>query len=226
MPSKQSLKHHYFIHSIRLLIRYQQIYIYPFIVIIFAFLPKVFSINETYLTFLFSFNVLVVLWLYSPFYISQFAYSTEDARSLTLFSLNIKELIIFKNLISFILLLIPFLLNLVLFFLLYPVKDKLMISLIILSLLIVFPAVSIGNLLTPSSISWTSGFSIPWKSIFIVLIAFASDLIIKLTLWYLSSFLISLILVVMFSAYVLFYIMSFKKICREIYPNLCSIAEN
>jgi len=225
MPSKRSLKHHYFIHSVRLLIRYQQIYMYPFIISVFIFLPKIFSINENYLEYLFSFNVFVVLWLYSPFFINQFAYSTEDARSLTLFSINIKELIIIRNLLSFILLLIPFLLNLVFFALLYPIKDKLIISTIILSILIIFPAVSIGNLLTYSSMSWKAGLSITWKSIFVVLMAFATDLVIKLSLWFHSYLIFGLIVILMFSVYVYFYFWSYKKIKKEILPCFCSIAE-
>ncbi len=225
MPSKRSLKHHYFIHSVRLLIRYQQIYMYPFIISVFIILPKVFSINENYLPYLFSFNVFVVLWLYSPFYINQFAYSTEDARSLTLFSLNLEELIIIRNLLSFILLLIPFLLNLVFFALLYPLKDKLIISMTVLSILIIFPAVIIGNLLTHSSISWKAGLSIPWKSIFVVLIALATDLVLRLSLWLLSYILFGLIVILMFSSYVYFYIWSIKKIRKEILRCFSSIAE-
>jgi hypothetical protein len=57
------------------------------------------------------------------------------------------------------------------------------------------------------------------------LIAFATDLVIKLSLWFLSNFLVGFTLSLLFSAYVLFYIFSFKKICREIYPYFCSIAE-
>ena len=225
MPSKKSLKQYYFKHSLRLLIRYQQIYIYPLIVVFLILMPKIVSINEKYFVFLFSFNLMIVLWLNSPFYIHQFSYSSEDTKSLIPFPNEFKDLVIIRNLISFIILLIPLLLNLILFTIFYSVTDKVFYGLIFLSVLSLLPAVSIGNLLTGPSIGWNTGFSMSWKSILVILSAFFNDLVIKISSLIFSNLVFGIILVLLFLIYLYFYILSFRKIVRDIALHIGSIAE-
>jgi hypothetical protein len=222
---KNTFRRHYFKHSLRLLIRYQQIYAYPLIVVVFILLPKLFNINDAYYTYLFSLNLFIVLWLLSPFYLCQFSFSPEDTRSWSLFSINIRELVLIRNRVSFMVLLVPFLLNLVLCAFLYQVTDKVIYGMIFLSIVLILPAVSTGNLFTPSSLSWTSGSSISWKSLFIVLIAFLSDMVIKVSFHFLSNLFIALILISMFLLYLLLYLWSYRKINKEILKYLCSIVE-
>jgi hypothetical protein len=57
------------------------------------------------------------------------------------------------------------------------------------------------------------------------LIAFFNDLVIKVSLMVFSQSVISIVLITLFLLYLVFYILSFRKIIREIATYFCSIAE-
>lgn len=225
MSSNQSFKRYYFGHSIRILFRYQQIYLYPILVIAFILMPKLFSINEKYIMFLFSFNFIIVLWLYSPFYLGQFSFSSDDARSLTLFPLNFKDLVMVRNILNFSMLIIAFILSIILIGIFYPVADISLSGLMFISAMHLLPAISIGNLTSRSAVSWMAKFPMSWKSIFVILIASFNDFVIKVSLLVFSQMVMSIVFITLFLMYLLFYILSFRKIVREITFHFSSIAE-
>lgn len=226
MSNNQLVKHYNFRHSWKLLLRYEQVYLYPILLVIFILLPKWFSVNEKYFAYLFSFNQIFILWLYSPYYLNQFSCSSEDARSLSLFDINYRDLVLVRNLLNFILLFIPVILNLSLSLYFYSIADQIAIGLIILSFLSLLPAITIGNLETARSISWNTGYKMSWKSVFVILSIFFTDFVIKISIFLFSVWTAGIILIVLFLVYLIFYYFSFLRIVRTLPTSFCSIAEN
>lgn len=181
MPSKNSILNIYLKHSILILLRYQHIYFYVIVIAVFILLPRLFNINERYFSFLFSFDFIIVLWIFSPFYLNQFSFSTDDTRSLSLFSLNFRDLVIVRNILNFSMLIIAFILSIFLIHIFYPAIDSNLSGLILISVMHLLPAISVGNLTSRSSISWTVKFPMSWKSSFVILIAFFNILVFKVS---------------------------------------------
>jgi hypothetical protein len=65
-----------------------------------------------------------------------------------------------------------------------------------------------------------------WKSIIVILSVFLNDLVIKISFQIFSELVIAIILMSMFLIYLYFYILSFRKIVKEIAFHFCSIGEN
>jgi len=225
MCSNQTYRSYYFWHSLRILFRYQQIYVYPIGTIIIALMPKFFGINETYYLYSYSLNMVVALWIYSPFYLGQFSFSPEDAKSLTLFSIKSKELVRIRNFLNFALLFFTLLLLLIVIAIAYTPKERTFYGLVLLYGMIILPAIFVGNLMPRSTINWTGRFLISWKSVFVILIAFFNDFVIKISLMVLSQTILIIVLITLFLIYLLLYILSYNKIVKEITIYFGSIAE-
>jgi hypothetical protein len=226
MYNIKSLKQGYFRYSWKLLVKYQQVYIYPILLVVFILLPKWFSVNEKYFVLLSSFNLIIILWLYSPFYLSQFSFSPEDARSLSLFDINFRDIVIVRNLLNFALLLVTVVLNLTLSLIFYPIDDQIQIGLIVLSFLSLFPAITIGNIVTGLSIKWNTGYNMSWKSIFVIVSLFFTDVVIKISIMFFSAWIAGFILIILFIVYLAFYYISFRHVVKTISTHFSLIAEN
>lgn len=225
MSSNKPIIIYYLRHSFLILLRYQQVYLYLIFVAAFILMPRLFNINEKYYGFLFSFNFIIVLWVFSSFYLNQFSFSSDDARSLSLFSLNFRYLVMVRNILNFSMLIIAFILSIVLIGIFYPVADISLSGLMFISAMHLLPAISIGNLTSGSAVSWMAKFPMSWKSIFVILIASFNDFVIKISLLVFSQRIMSIVFITLFLMYLLFYILSFRKIVREITFHFSSIAE-
>jgi len=225
MPSKNSILSIYLKHSVLILLRYQHIYFYVIVIAVFILMPRLFSVNEKYFSFLFSFNFIIVLWMFSPFYLNQFSFSTDDTRSLSLFPLNFRDLVIVRNILNFSMLIIAFILSIVLICIFYSAKDTSLSGLMLMSAMHLLPVISVGNLTSRSSISWAAKFSMSWKSSYIIFIAFFNILVFKVSQQVFSRSIFIAVLIALFLVYLAIYILSFRKIVRELTTYFCSIAE-
>lgn len=226
MRVNQAINKYYFWHSVRLLIRYQQIYVYPLLGIMITLLPKLFGISEKYFLYLYSFDLIVVLWVYSPFYLGQFSFSPEDARSITLFSIKAKDLVYIRNLLNFVMLTVTLLLLLLLIFIVFPIEDKIFVGLVLLYGSSMLPALIVGNLLTDSTLTWSGRFAFSWKSTFVIILVSINDLVIKTSYLFLSPTSMFFVLFTLFIIYLLTYILSYNKVVKELTSCFSSIAEN
>ncbi len=225
MPFKTSILCVYLRHSVLILLRYQHIYFYMIVIAGIILLPRLFSINEKYYSFLISFNFILVLWMFSPFYLNQFSFSSDDARSLSLFPLNFRDLVIVRNILNFSMLIIAFILSIFLVGTFYPATDTNLSGLILISAMHLLPAISVGNLISRSSISWTAKFPMSWKSSFVILISFFNILVFKVSQQVFNGTIFVSVLITLFLLYLAIYILSFRKIVREITTYFCSIGE-
>jgi len=225
MSFKKSVFHSHLRHSVLILLRYQQIYIYLPGIAILILLPVLFSIKDPYFNILYSINFLIVLWLFSPFFLNMFSFSSEDARSLSLFPVMFKNLIAARNVLNFSLLVITFGLSIVLMALFYPKTNTRVSDLIVLSLMHLLPVISIGNLTSRSSLSWTGKSTFSWKGIYVILILYFNILIFQISKYNFYPTVFILIIGTVFLLYLGFYYLSFKKIVREISTYFSSIRE-
>lgn len=225
MFSKTSIIILYIKHSIIILFRYQQIYAYMFLIIVLILMPLLFEIKEQYYSFLVSFNYLIVLWLFSPFFLKMFSFSSEDSRSLTLFPVQFIYLIAARNILNIGLMIIAFGLTIVLMIFFYPKTNWGVPDLIVLSLMHLFPAISIGNLTSRSSLSWTGKTTFSWKSLYVILILNFNLLLFQVSKFYFSHIIFLLILAIIFLSYIGLYYLSFQKIVKDIPTYFSSIAE-
>jgi hypothetical protein len=215
----------YFRHSWKLLLRYQQVYLYPILFPVLILLPKWLSIDEKYYVFIFLFNLIMIIWLCSPYYLSQFSFSPEDARSLSLFDTRFRDLVIIRNLVNFIMLLVLLVLNLALLLYFYPMTNQIRMGLILLSLLSFLPAISIGNFITSYSIRWNTDYNMSWKSIFVILSIFFTEIIIKISFLFFSSGAATSMIIALLFVYLTVYYFSFRRIVKTISTYFSSIAE-
>ena len=188
-------------------------------------MPKWFSVNEKYFVYIFSFNLIIIFWLYSPYYLSQFSFSSDDARSLSIFDISFKELVIVRNFCNLMLLIVPVVLNLFVSFYLYPVDRNLLYSLIILSFFSLLPAIALGNYFTVSSVRWVTNYGLSWRSVFIILIIFITDFVVKASIFMFSAWVAGIILLVLFLIYFIFYYLSFWRNVQILSMYFSSIAE-
>ncbi len=225
MLSKNSILSIYLRHSLVILLRYQHVYFYVIVIAGIILLPRMFNINEKYFSFLFSFNFIIVLWIFSPFYLNQFSFSSDDARSLSLFSLNFRDLIMVRNILNFSMLIITFILSIVLIRTFYSATDTSLSGLMLISAMHLLPAISVGNLTSRSSVSWTAKFPMSWKSSYVIFIAFFNILVFKFSQQVFNGTIFISVLITLFLLYLALYILSFRKIVRELTTYFCSIAE-
>ena len=225
MSSKNLIFRSYFKHSILLLIRYQQIYIYPPVIAALILMPLFFNIKESYLNILHFMIFAIVLWLFSPFFLNMFSFSSEDARSLSLFPVTFKNLIMARNILNYGLLVLTFGMSIVLMILFFPKSNTSVPDLIVLSLMHLLTSVSIGNLTSRLSLTWTKEGTFSWKGVYVILILNFNIIIFKISQIYFSQRVFILIIGMIFLFYIGFYYMSLQKIVREINTNFCSIAE-
>ena len=225
MFSKKSIIQSYFEHSLLILLRYQQIYVYLLLIVLLILLPLFFNIKEQYYNILYSLNFIIVLWIFSPFFLNMFSFSSEDAKSLSLFPIMFKYLVAARNILNFSLLLIAFGLSIALTAFFYPKTNTSVPELILLSAMHVLPVISIGNLTSRSALSWTAKTNFTWKSVYVILILNFNILIFKISQYYFSQTVFILIIATVFLIYIGFYYLSFKKIVKEITTYFSSIAE-
>ena len=222
---KTSITGTYIKHSILILQRYQQIYVYVPAIGILIYMPVFFGIKEIYFNILYSANFLIVMWIFSPFYLSMFSFSSEDARSLSLFPVKFKYLVAARNILNFSLLIVAFGLSIVLSSLFYPKTSNSVPELIILSLMHLLPPVSIGNLTSRFSVSWTGKVTYSWKGLYVILILSFNILIFQISQYYFSQPVFILIIAIIFLNYIGLYSFSFQKIVRDMLTCFYSIAE-
>jgi len=225
MSFKKSIIRPYFLHSLLILLRYQQIYAYLLLIVVLLLMPLFFNIEEQYYNILYLLNFLIVLWLFSPFYLNMFSFSSDDARSLSLFPLRFKDLVVARNFLNFSMLMIAFSLSIVLMGVFYPEANTSISELIVLAALHLLPAISIGNLTSRSSLSWTAKTTFSWKSIYVILSFYFNILVYKISQQIFSRPVFIIIILVVFLLYLVFYNLSLKKIVKEISTYFCSIAE-
>jgi hypothetical protein len=225
MFSRNSIVQSYFKHSILILLRYQQIYAYLLLIGVLILMPLIFSIKERYFSSIYSLNFLVVLWLFSPYYLNMFSFSSEDARSLSLFPFGFKYLVLARNYLNFSLLMIAFGLSIVLTALFYPKTNTNTPELIVLSIMSAIPAISIGNLTSRAALSWTGKSTFSWKGVYVILVFNINILIFKVTQHYFGQPVFVLIIAIVFMIYIGFFYLSFQKIVKDITTYFSSIAE-
>jgi len=212
--------------SLLILIRYQQIYIYLPGIALLILMPIVFSIKAPYFNMMFSFFFLIIIWLFSPFFLCMFSFSPEDARSLSLFPIWFKSLIAARNILNSIILLIAFSMLILLMFFFYPKTNTGPPELIVLSVMQLFPVISIGNLTSRSALFWTGKTTYSWKAAYIILILHFNIMIIKISQSFFCQPVSILIIATIFMFYIGIYYLSFQKIVKDIFIFFCSIAEN
>jgi len=225
MFSKPSIIGPYIKHSTRILFRYQQIYGYILLIIALILMPLFFGIKKQYLPFLVSLNYLIVLWLLSPFILNMFSFSSEDARSLSLFPVKFKYLVAARNILNFCLLIVAFGLSVIIIALFYPKTNITVTDLIVLSLMHLLSTISIGNFTSGSSLSWIGITSFSWKSIYVILVLNFNVLFFQISKYYFNQSVFILIIATSILIYIGFYYISFQKIVREISIYISSIAE-
>jgi hypothetical protein len=165
------------------------------------------------------------VWFFSPFYLNQFSFSSDDARSLSLFPLNFKNLVGARNILNSILLTIAFIILIVIIGLTYPQTNTNIPELIVLAAMDILPAIFIGNLTSRTSLSWTDKTTFSWKSIYIILITSFNFLVFKISVYVFSQAVFVSIVTTIFLVYFGLYYFSFQKIVREITISFSSIAE-
>jgi len=225
MSFKKSIIRSYLVHSLLILFRYQQIYAYLLLIVVLILMPLFFNIKEQYYNIMYLLNFLIVLWLFSPFYLNMFSFSSDDARSLSLFPFKFKDLVVARNFLNFSMLMIAFGLSIVLMGVFYPEAIISISELIVLAALHLLPAISIGNLTSRSSLSWTTKTTFSWKSVYVILSFYFNILVYKISQQIFSRPVFIIIILVVFLLYLVFYNMSLKKIVKEISTYFCSIAE-
>jgi len=225
MSSRTSYFWFYIRHSLLLLYRYQQFYIYFLIISSLIFMPLFFGIKTRYFTFLVLMNSLFVFWLFSPLFLHMFSFSTEDTRSMSLFPLKFNDLAFARNILNIGLLIIANGLSIVLTGLFYPKTNTTITEIMVLSIMHLLPAMSIGNMTSRSSLSWTGKTTFSWKGIYVILFLNFNIILFKiLQLYFIQPIFISII-VIEFLFYLGIYYLSFHKIVREISTYFSSIAE-
>lgn len=225
MFSKTSVFRSYIRHSFLILLRYQQIYAYFLGVGAIVLMPILFGIKESVFNILYSLNFLVVLWLFSPFFLNMFSFSSEDTRSLSLFPVIFKYLVAARNILNFSLLIIAFGLSIVIMALFYPKTNTSVPSLIVISLMHLLPSISIGNLTSHSSLSWTGKTTFSWKSVYVILILNFNILFFQISKYYFSQIVFSLVIATVFLIYIGVYYLSYQKNVKDLPSYFSSIAE-
>ena len=225
MSSKKSYFWFYMRHSLLILYRYQRIYAYMLIILVLILMPLFLGIKEQYFTYLVLLNSLTVYLLFSPFFLNMLAFSFEDARSLSLFPLKFKDLVVTRNILNIGLLIIAIGLSLVLTGLLYPKTNTSILEIIVLSMMHLLPAMSTGNLNSRSSHSWTGKTTFSSKGIYVILILNFNIIMYKISRYYFIQPVFISIIATIFLFYIGFYYLSFQKIVKEISTYFSSIAE-
>lgn len=220
--------HHFWFyirHDILILCRYQQIYMYPLIILTLVLLPFFFSIKDRNFTLLVLWYSPIIYWLLSPFFLNMLSFSSEDTRSFFLFPLKLKNFIITRTILNLCLLIIANNLSIVLTVLLFPKMNINLTDIMILSMMHLLPAMSIGNLTSLSSLSWIGKTTFSWEGGFVLLVLNVNIIVYKISLYNFSKpVFISIILAVLL-IYIGFYYLSFQKALKEIYTCFSSIAE-
>ena len=189
-------------------------------------MPIYFSIKEQYFTFLVLLNSLFVLLLFSPFFLNMLSFSSEDVRSLALFPIRFNELVVTRNVLNFVLLIIAFGLSIILMGLSYPKTNFSISETIVLSVMHLLPAISIGNLTSRLSLSWMGKTTFSWKGGYLLLLLNFNIMMFKIFQYYLVQPVFILVIVIVLLFYLGFYYLSFRKIVKELSMYFCSIAEN
>jgi len=225
MSSKKTFFRFYLKHSSVILLRYRQMYFYFIVIAAVILMPLFFHVKETYFGLLACLNIIIVLWLFNSFYLCQFSFSPDDARSLSLFPLKIKDLIIVRNILNFSILMVAFILSIALMGIFYPTAKTSLPEIIVLSAMHLLPAISIGNLTSGLSIFWKANVAMSWKSSYVILTAYFNVLVIKISQIVFSKPVAMGIVVTIFILYLVLYYLSFRKVQREITTYFSSIAE-
>lgn len=204
-------------HSLRLLRRYQQIGFYFIISPVLLIFPHFIRIEEKYnLLILFS-HFILIIWIFSPFYLNQFSFSYDDYRSFSIFPLDWKAIIWGRNTVN-ILLLILILCSTVLIIRYIYLKDSTyLLPLFIYVIFNILPLVTIGNLLSIKSINRRREYYFSWTSLFVFPIAFSNLLYLYFVYLFFEGigyfFSILLVLSIYISIYIYSVNILIKKYC-------------
>lgn len=215
----------YMKHDLLILSRYQQIYIYPLIIIILALMPLFLSTKGRNLSLLGLLYPIIIYWLFSPFFLNMLSLSSEDTRSYFLFPLNLRDFVFRRTILNLCLLTMGNSLSIVLTAILFPKMYQDMTEIIVLSMMHLLSAMSMGNLTSLSALSWIGKTTFSWKGGFVLIILNFNIILYKFSRENFSKLAFCSIILTVIFIYMGFYYLSSRKLVKEIFTCFSSIAE-